>query len=803
MDLVDLQAKTLEDLRYIAKMMGLKGISKLKKDELAELIVNNNSDKNKSTKTKAKAAKLSNEIEQLDVEITPEIKDDIKPQIIPETVLETNDNKSQAPDMQENQSKSDIQVAVNDNQPLRKSKRGRPSKSVVSEDAQIQENISDSSTSKSPDMNNENTPHISDRLKHLGINHSIIAEKQEDGIHTSTETPSEKKSKQRKSKDVKNPELNESSASSEEEKKPETTSNETKAPVQEMQAMSSASDVSVPKRQNGHLQQKPKEQHNHTTKREPVPRPSLTPHKHPSMTRTNRNETGRRFGDTTATHKTTRTNHKGQLQADASATTAPIAKPAIAASDAPDITAVAATQTATLPIVVTPKNDGLSNNKSDDIQSAVTPQSAIVQPSTTQSAVVNQTNGTTQANGTTQGATNGQQNFAPQYGQQNSAPTQEKIESDDPVEGVLEVLPDGYGFLRSDNYLSGPKDVYVSPSQIRRFGLKTGDRLRGKGRIPKEGEKFQALLYVQTVNGDTPDVASKRTPFEYLTPIYPDSRINLETTPRELSTRLIDLMAPIGKGQRGMIVSPPKAGKTILLKKIANAITVNYPEIELIVLLIDERPEEVTDMQRSIKGDVIYSTFDEVPEHHIKVAEMVLERAQRLVEQKRDVVILLDSITRLARAYNLTIPPTGRTLSGGLDPGALHKPKKFFGAARNIENGGSLTIMATALVETGSRMDDVIFEEFKGTGNMELHLDRKLSEKRIFPAIDINKSGTRREELLLTQKELEGVWAIRKAMSNMGTGEVTEILIKQLMQTRFNEDFIKSINISFLEKNRD
>lgn len=376
----------------------------------------------------------------------------------------------------------------------------------------------------------------------------------------------------------------------------------------------------------------------------------------------------------------------------------------------------------------------------------------------------------------------------------------EKIESDDPVEGVLEVLPDGYGFLRSDNYLSGPKDVYVSPSQIRRFNLKTGDKIKGKGRIPKEGEKFQALLYVQTVNGDPPEVATKRVAFEYLTPIYPDQRISLETSPRELSTRLIDLIAPIGKGQRGMIVSPPKAGKTILLKKVANAITTNYPEMELIVLLIDERPEEVTDMQRSIKGEVIYSTFDEVPEHHIKVAEMVLERAQRLVEQKKDVVILLDSITRLARAYNLTIPPTGRTLSGGLDPGALHKPKRFFGAARNIENGGSLTIMATALIETGSRMDDVIFEEFKGTGNMELHLDRRLSEMRIFPAIDINKSGTRREELLLDQKELESVWAVRKAMSNMGTAQVTEMIISKLMQTKTNTEFVGSINVEFDKK---
>jgi transcription termination factor Rho len=377
----------------------------------------------------------------------------------------------------------------------------------------------------------------------------------------------------------------------------------------------------------------------------------------------------------------------------------------------------------------------------------------------------------------------------------------EKIESDDPVEGVLEVLPDGYGFLRSENYISGPKDIYVSPSQIRRFNLKTGDKILGKGRIPKEGEKFQALLYVQAVNDEPPENAMKRVPFEKLTPIFPNERITLETNPRELSTRLIDLIAPIGKGQRGMIVSPPKAGKTILLKKIANSITANYPDIELIILLIDERPEEVTDMQRSTKAEVIYSTFDRVPENHIKVAEMVLERAQRLVEHKKDVVILLDSITRLARAYNLTIPPTGRTLSGGLDPGALHNPKRFFGAARNIEFGGSLTIIATALIETGSRMDDVIYEEFKGTGNMEIHLDRKLSEKRIFPAIDINKSGTRREELLLNQKELESIWVVRKAMSNMGTAEVTEMIINKLLQTKKNEDFVNSINVSFVEKN--
>lgn len=389
------------------------------------------------------------------------------------------------------------------------------------------------------------------------------------------------------------------------------------------------------------------------------------------------------------------------------------------------------------------------------------------------------------------------------FGKAGKARDLSRLESDNPVTGILEVLPDGYGFLRGHNYLSGPKDIYVSPSQIRRFNLKTGDKIVGKGRIQKDGEKFQALLYVSSVNGDTPDVALKRRSFDQLTPIYPNERITLESDPKELSTRLIDLIAPIGKGQRGLIVSPPKAGKTILLKKIANAITLKYPEIEVIVLLIDERPEEVTDMQRSIKGDVIYSTFDELPEHHIKVAEMVLERAQRLVEQKRDVVILLDSITRLARAYNLTIPPTGRTLSGGLDPGALHKPKRFFGAARNIENGGSLTIIATALIDTGSRMDDVIYEEFKGTGNLELHLDRKLSEKRIFPAIDINRSGTRREELLLTQKELDGIWTIRKAMSNLGTAEVTELIINRLTMTKTNEEFVNGINTALIQREKN
>ena len=373
---------------------------------------------------------------------------------------------------------------------------------------------------------------------------------------------------------------------------------------------------------------------------------------------------------------------------------------------------------------------------------------------------------------------------------------------DEIVEGILEVLPDGYGFLRGENYLSTPKDVYISPVQIRRFRLDKGDKIKGIARLPKEGEKFPALIYVGEVNGEAPEMAYRRTKFDDLIPIHPNERIRLETTPNEYAMRIIDLMSPIGKGQRGMIVAPPKVGKTTLLKKIANSITINHPELELIVLLIDERPEEVTDMKRSIKGDVIYSTFDELPEHHVKVAEMVLERAKRLTEQKKDVVILLDSITRLARAYNLVIPSSGRTLSGGLDPSALHKPKKFFGAARNIENGVSLTILATALIETGSRMDDVIFEEFKGTGNMEVHLDRKLSEKRIFPAIDINKSGTRREELLLTPKELEVVFALRKAMSTKPVSEVTEELITQMMSTKSNDEFLERMSYFLKEKNK-
>lgn len=373
---------------------------------------------------------------------------------------------------------------------------------------------------------------------------------------------------------------------------------------------------------------------------------------------------------------------------------------------------------------------------------------------------------------------------------------------DEIVEGVLEVLPDGYGFLRGENYLSTSKDVYISPIQIRRFRLDKGDKIKGIARQPREGEKFPALIYVGEVNGEAPENAYRRVKFDDLIPIHPTERIRLETAPNEYAMRIIDLISPIGKGQRGMIVAPPKVGKTTLLKKIANSITINNPEIELIVLLIDERPEEVTDMKRSIKGDVIYSTFDELPEHHVKVAEMVLERAKRLTEQKKDVVILLDSITRLARAYNLVIPSSGRTLSGGLDPSALHKPKKFFGAARNIENGGSLTILATALIETGSRMDDVIFEEFKGTGNMEVHLDRKLSEKRIFPAIDINKSGTRREELLLSQKELEIVFALRKAMSSMPVSEVTEELITQMMSTKNNDEFLDRMSYFLKEKNK-
>lgn len=361
------------------------------------------------------------------------------------------------------------------------------------------------------------------------------------------------------------------------------------------------------------------------------------------------------------------------------------------------------------------------------------------------------------------------------------------------AEGVLEILPDGFGFLRGSNYLSTENDVYVSPSQIKRFNLKTGDKVMGITRKPKSGERFRALIYVKTVNDENPETSKRRTNFELLTPIYPEEKLTLETTQNNIATRLIDLISPIGKGQRGLIVAPPKAGKTVLLKSIANSITKNHPDVELIVLLIDERPEEVTDMRESIEGDVIYSTFDQVASHHVKVAEMVLNRAERLVEHGKDVVILLDSITRLARAYNLTISPTGRTLSGGLDPGALHGPKKFFGAARNIRQGGSLTILGTALVETGSRMDDVIFEEFKGTGNMELHLDRKLAEKRIFPAVDIYKSGTRREDLLLTEEEKSALWTLRRQMSNESVLEVTDKVLELLKKTKTNKEFISML----------
>ena len=367
-------------------------------------------------------------------------------------------------------------------------------------------------------------------------------------------------------------------------------------------------------------------------------------------------------------------------------------------------------------------------------------------------------------------------------------------DGDSIVEGVLDILPDGYGFLRGENYLSTSKDVYVSVVQIKRFKLDTGDIVKGISRF-REGEKFPSLIFVGEVNGEHPEKIARRKRFDELIPIYPNQKLKLETDTKEYAMRIIDLISPIGKGQRGMIVAPPKVGKTTLLKKMANSITTNNPEVELIVLLIDERPEEVTDMKRSINGQVIYSTFDELPEHHVKVAEMVLERAKRIVEQGKDVVILLDSITRLARAYNLVIPPSGRTLSGGIDSAALHKPKKFFGAARNIENGGSLTILATALIETGSRMDDVIFEEFKGTGNMEVHLDRKLSEKRIFPAIDINKSGTRREDLLLTKKEKDIVFALRKAMNTLPVAEVTEQVIKKMTETKNNQEFLDKIDL--------
>lgn len=372
----------------------------------------------------------------------------------------------------------------------------------------------------------------------------------------------------------------------------------------------------------------------------------------------------------------------------------------------------------------------------------------------------------------------------------------EQLDSGETKEGILEVLPDGYGFIRCDNYLPGENDVYVSPAQIRRFNLKTGDIVIGNTRIRNQNEKFSALLYVKSVNGFHPSEAQRRKKFEDLTPIFPNKRIHLETPGAGIGMRMVDLVSPIGKGQRGMIVSPPKAGKTTLLKQVAKAITKNHPEMHLIILLIDERPEEVTDIKESIEGknvEVIYSTFDELPENHKRVSEMVIERARRLVEHKKDVIVLLDSITRLARAYNLTVQASGRTLSGGLDPAALYMPKKFFGAARNMREGGSLTILATALVETGSRMDDVIFEEFKGTGNMELVLDRSLSEKRIFPAIDLMKSSTRRDDLLLTQEETEANYLMHKALNGMRSDEALEQIINMFLKTRNNKEFIETI----------
>ena len=374
------------------------------------------------------------------------------------------------------------------------------------------------------------------------------------------------------------------------------------------------------------------------------------------------------------------------------------------------------------------------------------------------------------------------------------------LDSGEEAEGILEVMPGGFGFIRCDNYMPGDHDIYVAPAQIRRFNLKTGDIVKGNMKVKSEREKFQALLYLTTVNGYTPDVAQKRTSFEDLVPIFPNERLRLERPGASVAMRVVDLISPIGKGQRGMIVSQPKAGKTTLLKEIAKSVTVNNPEMHLIILLIDERPEEVTDIKEAIEGDnveVIYSTFDELPEHHKRVSEMVIERAKRLVEHGNDVMILLDSITRLARAYNVTVPPSGRTLSGGLDPVALHMPKRFFGAARNMRNGGSLTILATALVDTGSKMDDVVFEEFKGTGNMELVLDRKLSEKRIFPAIDIVKSGTRREDLLLDEDEQAAVDNMRKAFNGMRSDEAVENVLNMFAHTKSNKEFV-----NLVKKNR-
>ena len=389
-----------------------------------------------------------------------------------------------------------------------------------------------------------------------------------------------------------------------------------------------------------------------------------------------------------------------------------------------------------------------------------------------------------------------QKNEYIQSNEESEIPGYGQLDSGMMANGILEVIPEGFGFIRCENYMPGNNDVYVSPAQIRRFNLRTGDIICGNIKVKTEKEKFSALLYIRTVNGMPPYEAQRRGKFENMTPVFPDSRINLETPNAPVSMRIMNLVSPIGRGQRGMVVSPPKTGKTTLLKQVAKAIHTNYPDMHMIILLIDERPEEVTDIKEYIEGnnvEVIYSTFDETPEHHKRVSEMVLERAKRLVEHKKDVVILLDSITRLARAYNLTVPPSGRTLSGGLDPAALHMPKKFFGAARNMREGGSLTVLATALVETGSKMDDVVFEEFKGTGNMELVLDRKLSEKRIFPAINIPRSGTRREELLLSKEELEGMYVMRKALGGMKSEEALEQILDMFMHTKDNTEFVNMI----------
>ena len=372
----------------------------------------------------------------------------------------------------------------------------------------------------------------------------------------------------------------------------------------------------------------------------------------------------------------------------------------------------------------------------------------------------------------------------------------DELDSGETASGILEVMPDGFGFIRCENYLPGENDVYVAPSQIRKFNLKTGDIIEGNTRVKTQNEKFSALLYLKKINGYHPSEAVKRLNFENMTPIFPDERLRLETPGASVAMRIVDLMSPVGKGQRGMIVSPPKAGKTTLLKEVAKSIKQNNPDMHLIILLIDERPEEVTDIREAIEGpnvEVIYSTFDELPEHHKRVSEMVIERAKRLVEHKKDVMILLDSITRLTRAYNLTVPPSGRTLSGGLDPAALHMPKRFFGAARNMREGGSLTILATALVDTGSKMDDVVYEEFKGTGNMEMVLDRKLSEKRVFPAIDIPKSGTRREDLLLTPEEMQSINVMRKALNGLKPEEAVEKILDMFVHTKNNKEFIDTV----------